>query len=83
MAYGARRDVSLWGSSSSLHTDAPHVAVTFPWTFLSSKNRGARAGPSQCLRPSGRGNRRGVWSLDNMNSEASALVGPCVNSAED
>lgn len=48
VACGAKRDVGLWGSSSSLHTDAPHVGVHFPRLFLSFEHRGAQAGPSQC-----------------------------------
>lgn len=52
--------------------------------FSSALNTGVlKLAPPSAVRPSGRGNRRGVWSLDNMSSEAAALLGPCVNSAED
>lgn len=62
----------------------PHTEVHFLGLSSAVKTGGAQADPSQL--PSGLQagrNRRGVWSLDNMSLEASAPMGPCVDSAED
>lgn len=77
----ARRDVGLWGRSSSSHTDAPRVEVCFPGPASAVKTD-AQADPPTAFRPPAGGDGRGVCSLDNTSSGASALMGPCVNSAE-
>lgn len=82
MEYGARSGVGLWGSPSSSHAVAPHVEGHFRG-LSSAVKTDAQADSPTAFRPLAGGDGRGVWSLDHMSSGASALVGPCLTSAED